>query len=141
MRPECHGLGERQGTEWWHGVGGGNAVAATTPGGTRARAGREALPQPLCQEPQEQDRGKHSANLGEQTPGAGSTQGFASLGCPFLSFPSEKAPLQLRGCCPAGMLPPLPGGFAPLGRLGLLRSLAWPCCCFKSAAGSSCDCE
>lgn len=98
MRRECHGLRERQG--WWHDVGRGDAVAAVSPGGTRAGASREVLPQPLCQEPQEQGRGKHSANLGEQNPGAGSTQGFASLGCSFLSFPSEKAPSPASGLLP-----------------------------------------
>lgn len=54
VRLECRGLAKRQGTGWWDGVGGGDAVA----GRTRAGAGREALPQPLCQEPQEQGRGK-----------------------------------------------------------------------------------
>lgn len=58
-------------------------------------------------------QGNRLSKPGGETPGARSTQAFASLGCSSLSFPSKKAPLQLQGCCPAGMLPPLPGDLCP----------------------------
>lgn len=61
-----------------------------------AGAGRDVLSWSLCQEPQEQGEGKHSANLGEQTPGPDPPTGFVSLSFPFLIFPGEKAPSSLR---------------------------------------------